>query len=128
MNSDSTRKISLPNAGWTEEHEDADRLTRVLETSTGSANGLRDRRDCFVLTYDTAVERLLHLEQPRRLLAGDANDWDTRPHANDLSNVFSGNSGLISVLLRLPARFHLRDFFHQLKLAVAKLSSVLILL
>ena len=61
-------ELGLPDAGRAQEDERADRALRVLEAGAGAADGLGDDLDRLLLADDAAVERLLHLEQPLRLL------------------------------------------------------------
>ena len=95
-------ELRLPDAGRAEEDERADGPLRVLQAGTCAADRLRDDADRLFLADDPGVERLLHLEQPLRLLLGDAGDRDAGPHRHDLRDLFLVDRRLVARHLRLP--------------------------
>ena len=101
-----TRHIGLADAGRAQEHEDADRPARVLQPGAGAADSLGNVEDRLVLTHDLLVQHVLHLQEPLRLLGGDARDRDTRPHRDHLADVLGADDGRVFLRLFLPAGLH----------------------
>ena len=95
-------ELRLPDAGRPEEDERADRALGILEPGAGPANGLGDDPDRLLLADDPVVERVLHVEQPLRLLLGDAGDRDAGPHRDDLGDLLLVDRRLVAGDLRLP--------------------------
>ena len=64
MNSASARASSvLPTPVGPEEDERADRPVRVLQPGARAPQGVRDRLDRFVLTDDSLMKAILHVDQ-----------------------------------------------------------------
>ena len=75
---------------------------RILEARARATDGLRDDLDRLLLADDPAVEGVLHVEQPLRLLGGDAGDRDAGPHRDDLGDLLLVDGRLVAADLRLP--------------------------
>src|SRR5687767_12934152 len=120
MNSASAREQRLAGAGGAHEDERADRPLRILQARAGSTHGLADRLDRLLLADNAAVERVLHLQQPLRLLGADADDRDAGPHADDLGDVLVGDDRRFLGLLLVPCGLELLDPFLALRLLVAQ--------
>src|SRR5439155_10766436 len=103
------RKLRLADARRRQEDERADRALRILETGSGSANGLRNRLDRLLLADDPTVENLLHLEQALRLFSRDPGDRDAGPHRDDLGDLLFIDGRLVAADLRLPLAPELLD-------------------
>ena len=80
-------EVSLAHPGRPEEQERTDRPARVLEVGAGTAEGLGDRLDGFVLADDAAFELAFHLEQLLGFLLLHPAERDTRPLGNDRHDV-----------------------------------------
>ena len=76
--------------------------------------------DRLFLADDPPVERLLHLEQPLRLLLGDAGDRDAGPHRDDLGDLFLVDGRLVAATWRLPFGAELVDAFARGRLGLAE--------
>src|SRR4051794_14694061 len=122
------RELGLPDAGWAEEDERADRSLGVLEPGARATDGLRDRRDRLFLTDDPRVERVLHLQKALRLLLGDPGDRDTGPHRHDLGDLLLVDLGRLGGDLRLPVAAQLLDGLARSRLLLAKRRGLLVLL
>ena len=68
----------------------------ILEPGPSAADGLRDDLDRLLLADDPAVEGVLHVEQPLRLLGGDPGDRDAGPHRHDLGDLLLVDRGLVT--------------------------------
>ena len=55
------------NTRWSSKHETTDRTTRILQTTTTSADGLGNRLDGRVLADDGLVQLVFHLHQTQRI-------------------------------------------------------------
>ena len=123
-----TGEERLAHTGGSQEHEHADGAAWVLKPGAGTPHGLGDIVDRLVLTHYPLVQRVLHVEQPLRLLGGDTRDRDAGPHRNDLADVFLRHNRLGLFSLRLPARLHPLQLILEAHLAVTELGGELVLL
>jgi len=88
MNSASASgELGLADARRAQEDKAADRPVRILEARARAAQGIRDRLDRFVLTDDTLVEALLHVDELLGLALEEPRDGDARPACDDAGDV-----------------------------------------
>ena len=69
-----------------EEDERAARALGVLEAGPGAADGPRQRLERLLLADDPLVQLVLHAQELRRLLLGEAVDGDARPGGQHLGD------------------------------------------
>ena len=93
---------ATPATGWSTEDERADGPLGILEPGTSPADRPRDGVDGLLLADDPLVQRVLHVQQPLRLLLGDAGDGHAGPHRDDLGDVLFGRRRRVSGHARLP--------------------------
>ena len=80
-------QLGLTDTGGAGEDEAGNGTVRVLQTDTSPANGLGHRFDRFVLTDQTLMKRLLHVQELDRFAFGEFLNRNTGPGGNDLSDV-----------------------------------------
>ena len=83
-----SRELGLADAGRAKEEEAAERPVGILQPGARTPHGVRDRADLFVLTDDTLVEALLHVNQLLDFAFQQFADRNVRPLADDLGDVF----------------------------------------
>ena len=93
-------ELRLPHTSWTEEEETADRTLRILEAGASATHRTAERADRLLLADHAAAERLLHLQEARRLSLGEAHHRNTGPHRNDCGDLFIGDGGAIIGAIR----------------------------
>ena len=76
-------QFGLTNTGRTEEQERAKRTVGILNTGTGAEDCLADFCHCFVLTDDTAMKHVLHMEQLLPLALHQFGNRNASPAADD---------------------------------------------
>ena len=121
-------QLGFAHAGGAEEHEDADRAARILESGAGAAHGFGQRDDRLLLPHDPLVNVLLHVQQPLGFLRRDLHHGDARPHRNDLGDVLGEHIRGVVFALLVEVRLELADPLLELQLAVAQVGGVLVLL
>ena len=86
-------ELGLTDTGWAGEDEAGDGTVRVLQTDTGPTDGFGHRLDRFVLTDQTLVQRLLHVQQLHRFALRELLHRHAGPGGNDLGNVLLVHHG-----------------------------------
>src|SRR5690606_34465180 len=98
----------------------ADGSSRVLEAGTGPADGTRELFDGFILTDDSLLECILHLEELLLLGLRDLVDRNSGHHGHYLRNVFLRNVVDLGLGLALPLLLGFFEFFLKLLLLVTQ--------
>ena len=101
---------------------------RIFEPDSAAPDGTRHRRDRFVLPDHTAVQHILHMQQPLALTLGEARDGDARPTGDDRGNILGGYGAAVAAALGIPFAAHLFKRPALGALAVAQLRGKLIVL
>src|SRR5262249_27779045 len=71
------REFRLADTGWPQEQERADGTVRVFQSGACASDGFGYRFDGDLLSDDTLVQLVLHIEQLLRLFLEHARYWNT---------------------------------------------------
>ena len=120
-------QLGLTHTGGPGEDERATRTARVLQTSSGTADGAGQGLDGLVLPDDALVQLVLHVQQPPGLLLGELVHGHTRGGGQDVRDDLRGHLRDLVVALA-PRGVLLVTLGDELLLGVAQGRGLLVVL
>ncbi|PON97450.1 hypothetical protein TorRG33x02_066520 [Trema orientale] len=85
-------KLRLSNTSWTRKDEASNWTVGVFQPNTGSPNSTADSFDCLILSYDTLMKGLFHLEKAVRFISRHLLNRNTSPSGDNMLDVHFGHN------------------------------------